>query len=48
MPIKDMTMVRMSKRTTQRLKELGKKGDSYDAIINRLINEVEKHERKRK
>jgi hypothetical protein len=42
------TMIRISKRTTGRLKELGKKGDTYDQIINRLIDEAKKHEKKQK
>jgi len=44
-PMEEGTMVRVFKSTRDRLKERGKKGDSYDAIINRLIDEVEKHER---
>jgi len=33
----DWTYIRIKKETAQRLKELGKKGETYDEIINRLI-----------
>jgi predicted DNA-binding protein len=33
----DKTTIELSKRTRERLKELGKKGETYDSIINRLI-----------
>jgi hypothetical protein len=32
-------MIHLDKSTRQRLRELGKFGDSYDSIINRLIEE---------
>lgn len=46
MMIENGTMIRISKKTTERLKERGKKGDTYDQIINRLLDEVERRERK--
>jgi uncharacterized protein (UPF0371 family) len=39
---KDETMIRIKRKTIERLRELGKYGDSYDRIINRLIDEREK------
>lgn len=45
---KDETMIRIKRKTTARLKELGKKGDSYDAIINRLIDGGEKNEKEQR
>jgi len=41
------TMIRISKHTRDRLKELGKKGDTYDMIINRLIDEVKRRDREK-
>jgi len=37
--LKNKTSVSIEKETMERLKQLGKKGDSYDEIINRLIDE---------
>jgi hypothetical protein len=39
---KDETMIRVKRKTVERLRELGRYGDSYDSIINRLIDEREK------
>jgi len=33
----DITTVRVSKKTLERLKSIGKKEETYDAIINRLM-----------
>ena len=41
------TNIRLSKKTVQRLKNIGKKGETYDDIINRLIDEHEKMEKAR-
>ena len=35
-----ITTLRVRKSTRDRLRELGKKDDSYDDIINRLIEEA--------
>jgi len=34
---RDMTTIQISKETREMLKELGKKGETYDDIIRRLI-----------
>lgn len=36
------TTIQVKKTTRKRLKELGKKGESYDDIINRLADEAKK------
>jgi predicted DNA-binding protein len=35
---KDVTTIRVSTELRDRLKELGKKGETYDEIIERLLN----------
>jgi hypothetical protein len=42
----EYSYVRLRKETVERLKRLGFKGETYDDIINRLIEEVKKHEGK--
>ena len=39
MPKKDITVIQLRTVTRERLKELGKKGESYDTIINRILDE---------
>jgi len=34
----EMTTISIRKTTRERLKEVGKKGETYDEIINRLID----------
>lgn len=34
---KEKTTIEISKETREQLKELGKKGETYDSIIRRLI-----------
>ena len=36
--MKDMTTIPIKKETRDMLKELGKKGETYDEIIRRLID----------
>jgi len=38
----DITTVRVSKKTLKRLKSIGKKEETYDEIINRLIDNQKK------
>lgn len=38
---KDVTTIQISKSIRDRLKELGKKGESYDEIIERLLQLAE-------
>ncbi len=38
---KDITTIQVSKSIRDRLKELGKKGETYDAIIERLLEVAE-------
>ncbi len=33
----DLTSLKIEKKTLQRLKEIGKKSETYDDIVNRLI-----------
>lgn len=35
----DNTMIRISKEARDKLKEIGKKGETYDAIIRRLVED---------
>ena len=37
-----MTTIQVSKETAEKLAKLGAKGDSYDAIIQRLLNKAGK------
>jgi transcriptional regulator len=39
---KDITTIQISKSIRDRLKELGKKGETYDEIIERLLLSAEK------
>jgi len=32
-----ITTIRLKKETVEKLKEIGKKGETYDQIVNRLI-----------
>lgn len=41
------TMIRITPETRRRLREYGKKSETYDQAIIRALNEVEKHERKK-
>lgn len=34
-------MIRIEKKTTDRLKKIGRKGETYDYIINRLLDQLE-------
>lgn len=40
--VKSYTMVRLKKETVEKLKELGKKGETYDDIIRKLLDFYEK------
>lgn len=44
---KDITTIQVSKTIRDRLKELGKKGETYDEIIERLLELVEEKTRER-
>jgi hypothetical protein len=35
------TLVRLKRDTAERLKQAGKKGESYDTVINDLMNRAE-------
>jgi len=39
--IKGNTYVYVTKQTRQRLRDLGKKGETYDVIISRLLDKAE-------
>lgn len=39
----EMTMIPVKKSTRERLKDVGKKGETYDEIINRLIDFWREH-----
>lgn len=34
----DLTTIPLQKRTRDRLRAMGRKGESYDALVNRLID----------
>ena len=38
------TLVRLRKTTCERLKDVGVMGDSYEKVINRLLNQQTKEE----
>jgi hypothetical protein len=38
----EYSYIRLRRETVEKLKKLGFKGETYDDIINRLIEEVEK------
>ena len=42
----DVTTIRIKKETATALKEIGKKGETYDDIINRLLDRVLRRKRK--
>lgn len=33
----DYTLIKVSKQTRQKLKDIGKKGESYDLLVNKLL-----------
>ena len=37
------TVVRLAIKTKERLKKYGQFGESYDDLINRILEEIEKH-----
>jgi len=37
------TVVRLAIKTKERLKRYGQFGESYDDLINRILEEIEKH-----
>lgn len=38
----EITSIRITKKTRERLARLGNKGETWDTLVNRLIDEVEK------
>jgi hypothetical protein len=44
----EYSYIRLRRKTVEKLKKLGFKGETYDDIINRLIEEVEKREGRHK
>jgi len=40
----EKTTIKISKKLTERLKNLGKMGDTYESVIWRLVEFYEKHE----
>lgn len=40
----EITTVRVSKKTLERLKSLGRKGETYNELINKLIDGYENSE----
>ena len=38
------TTMKTTKRTLERLKDHGKMGESFEKVVNRLLDEVEKNE----
>lgn len=39
---RDYMVVRLKKKTIERLKRIGKFGETYDQLINRILDELEK------
>jgi len=44
-PMPEVTTVSIRQETRKKLMELGKKGETYDDVINRLISRLEELER---
>jgi len=42
----DVTTIQVSRETRDQLKELGKKGETYDEIIKKLLESVKECEKK--
>jgi len=42
----DRTTIQIAKETRDKLAEMGKKGETYDEIINKLIQHVKECEKK--
>ena len=42
----DLMTIRIRKETAKTLKELGKKGETYDDVINRLLDRILRRKRK--
>jgi predicted CopG family antitoxin len=40
------TTIQLSKQTREKLKEIGKMGETYDDVINRLIKNAKEFEKK--
>lgn len=40
--MKEITTIQLTKKTRERLKSIGKKSETYDDIINRLIDNEQK------
>ena len=38
MPSKDIAVIQLRKATRKRLQDIGKKGETYDSIVNRLLD----------
>ncbi len=38
-----VTTIKISPETRDRLKSVGMKGETYDALLNRLLDEIEAH-----
>ena len=46
MATNDITTIQISKQTREQLKELGKMGETYDDVINRLVKKAKEWEKK--
>ena len=42
----ELTTIQLSKETREKLKDIGKMGETYDDVINRLIKTVKECEKK--
>jgi len=43
----EITTIQMSTQTRNKLKEIGKKGETYEEIIEKLLQLYKKHEREK-
>lgn len=39
-----ITTIQLEEKTRDRLKEFGKKGESYDELLNKILDDYEKRE----
>ena len=42
--LEELTQIAVTKQTRERIKEYGKKGETYDEILNKLLDKIENKE----
>lgn len=44
--VEEICVIRLKRKTRERLREFGKKGDTYDDIVTKLMDEAEKRQKR--